>query len=48
MKAAAGPRPDSPDNEPESSIELLREPTIPDVGIPSVEAATVLTICSVS
>ncbi|KAH9074324.1 hypothetical protein EDB83DRAFT_1955510 [Lactarius deliciosus] len=30
LKAAAGPRPDDPDNEPESSIELVREPTIPD------------------
>ncbi|KAH9171310.1 hypothetical protein EDB89DRAFT_1118021 [Lactarius sanguifluus] len=37
LKAAAEPRPDNPDNEPESSIELLREPTIPAVGMASVE-----------
>ena len=37
LRAAAEPRPDKPDNEPESSIELLRDPTIPDVGAPSVE-----------
>ncbi|KAH9171308.1 hypothetical protein EDB89DRAFT_1118253 [Lactarius sanguifluus] len=29
LKAAAEPRPDNPDNEPESSIELIREPAVP-------------------
>ena len=37
LKAAAGPQPDDPDNEPESSIELLREPAIPDVGMLSIQ-----------
>ena len=37
MKAAAEPRPDNPDNEPESSIELLREPAMPDVRKSCVE-----------
>ncbi|KAH9041179.1 hypothetical protein EDB84DRAFT_963989 [Lactarius hengduanensis] len=35
LKAAAGPRPDDPDNEPESSIELVREPTIPETISPN-------------
>jgi hypothetical protein len=33
MKAFAENLPDDPDNEPESSIELVREPDIPEVGI---------------
>lgn len=35
MKAFAEPLPDNPDNEPDSSIELVREPDIPEVGTPS-------------
>jgi hypothetical protein len=34
MKAFAEPLPDNPDNEPDSSIELVREPDIPEVGAP--------------
>ncbi|KAI0266125.1 hypothetical protein BC834DRAFT_969641 [Gloeopeniophorella convolvens] len=30
LKAAAGPQPDDPDNEPESAMELLREPHVPE------------------
>ena len=37
LKAAAEPLPDDPDNEPGSSFELLREPAIPNVGVPSVD-----------
>ncbi|KAI9456373.1 hypothetical protein BJY52DRAFT_1276518, partial [Lactarius psammicola] len=36
LKAAAEPRPDNEDNEPESSIELLREPTVPDYRDPLI------------
>ncbi|KAH9003449.1 hypothetical protein EDB86DRAFT_2362285 [Lactarius hatsudake] len=36
LKAAAEPCPDDPDNEPESSIELLREPAIPDYRDPLI------------
>ncbi|KAH9074327.1 hypothetical protein EDB83DRAFT_1955593 [Lactarius deliciosus] len=36
LKAAAEPRPDNPDNEPESSIELLREPAVPDYRDPLI------------
>ena len=32
MKAFAENLPDDPDNEPDSSIELIREPDVPEVG----------------
>lgn len=32
MKAFAENLPDDPDNEPDSSIELVREPDVPEVG----------------
>ena len=37
MKAFAENLPDDPDNDPESSIELVREPDVPEVGASSVE-----------
>jgi hypothetical protein len=37
MKAFAEHPQDDPDNEPESSIELVREPSVPEVGASSVE-----------
>jgi hypothetical protein len=37
MKAFAENLPDDPDNDPESSIELIREPDVPKVGASSVE-----------
>lgn len=37
MKAFAENVPDDPDNDPESSIELVREPDVPEVGVSSVE-----------
>jgi hypothetical protein len=37
MKAFAEHLPDNPDNEPDSSIELVREPDIPEVGTPSAQ-----------
>ncbi|KAF8269501.1 hypothetical protein EI94DRAFT_1725182 [Lactarius quietus] len=36
LKAAAEPPPDHPDNQPESSIELYREPTMPDYRDPLI------------
>jgi hypothetical protein len=35
MKAFAEHLPDDPDNEPEASIELIREPNVPKVGTSS-------------
>lgn len=37
MKAFAENVPDDPDNDPESSIELVREPDVPEVGASSIE-----------
>ena len=37
MKAFAEHAPDDPDNDPESSIELVREPDVPEVGASSVD-----------
>jgi hypothetical protein len=37
MKAFAENHPDDPDNDPESSIELVREPDVPEVGASSAE-----------
>jgi hypothetical protein len=33
MKAFAENLPDDPDNEPESAIEIVREPEVPEVSI---------------
>jgi hypothetical protein len=38
LRAAAEPRPDDPDNDPESFIELVRQPAVPEVGMPSVDS----------
>ena len=37
MKAQGEFLPDNPDNEPDSSIELVREPDIPEVIVPSAQ-----------
>ena len=38
LKAAAGPGPDYPDNDPGSSMKHVRQqPSLPEVGTPSVE-----------
>ena len=37
MKAFAEPLPDNPDNEPDPSIELVREPDVPEVGTPPAQ-----------
>ncbi len=38
MKAFAENVPDDPDNEPDSSIELVREPDVPEVRASSIES----------
>jgi hypothetical protein len=37
MKAFAENLPDDQDNDPESSIELVREPDVPEVGSSSID-----------
>ena len=37
MKAFAENVPDDPDNDPESSVELVREQGVREVGVPSVK-----------
>jgi hypothetical protein len=48
MKAFAEPLPDNPDNEPESSIELVREPDVPEVGASSAQRSGWTYVFSVS
>lgn len=40
MKAFAEHQPDNPDNEPDSSIELVREPDVPEVSASSAQRST--------
>jgi len=40
MKAFAEHHPDDPDNEPDSSIELVREPDVPEVSASSIQRST--------
>ena len=40
MKAFAEHQPDDPDNEPDSSIELVREPDVPEVSALSAQHRT--------
>jgi hypothetical protein len=40
MKAFAEHQPDNPDNEPDSTIELVREPDVPEVSALSVQRNT--------
>lgn len=42
LHAAAEPRPDDPDNDPESFIELARQPAVPEVGMSFVESSRLI------
>lgn len=39
LNAAAEPSPDDADNDPDSLIELARQPGVPEVGMPPVESS---------